>query len=78
MIMYSIVGEDSGIGAWTRIEGLPSATAALLEGTDARFRRLGITVFGKGVIAGPEIIVRNCVVMPHKAIKSSVFNEIIL
>jgi len=77
-IMYAIVGEDSGVGAWTRIEGLPSATAALLEGRDARFRRLGITVFGKGVVAEAEIIIRNCVVLPHKAIKNSVFNEIIL
>jgi len=77
-LMYTIIGEDSAIGSWTRIEGLPSATAALLEGRDARFRRLGITVFGKGVTAGPEIIIRNCIVMPHKSLKNSVFNEIIL
>jgi mannose-1-phosphate guanylyltransferase len=77
-VMYSIIGEDSGIGAWSRIEGLPTATAAVEEGKDTRFRRLGITVFGKGVTAGPEIIIRNCIILPHKSLKSSVSHEIIL
>jgi len=77
-VMYTIIGQECSIGAWSRIEGLPNATAATLEGQDARFRRLGITVMGKSVVAGPEIIIWNCIILPHKALKSSVFNEIIL
>eukprot|EP01125_Pyxidicula_operculata_P001502 TRINITY_DN11367_c0_g1_i1.p1 TRINITY_DN11367_c0_g1~~TRINITY_DN11367_c0_g1_i1.p1 ORF type:complete len:409 (+),score=87.15 TRINITY_DN11367_c0_g1_i1:71-1297(+) len=77
-VLYSIVSDDSIVGQWTRLEGIRNATAATVEGHDSRFRRLGITVFGKGVSANSEIIVRNCVVMPHKGLTRSVFDEIIL
>lgn len=77
-VLYSIIAEDCTVGQWTRLEGIPSATAATLDGSDTRFRRHGITMFGKGVSANSEIIVRNCIVMPHKGISKSVFNEILL
>jgi len=77
-VLYSIIAEECTVGQWTRLEGIPSATAATLDGSDTRFRRQGITMFGKGVTANAEIIVRNCIVMPHKGISRSVINEILL
>jgi hypothetical protein len=41
-------------------------------------KRQGITIFGKGASAGREITVRNCIVMPHKSLDHSQFNEILL
>jgi len=75
-VIYSIIAEECTVGQWTRVEGLPPA-GSTTEGSD-RFRRQGITMFGKGVTAGSEIIVRNCIVMPHKGISRSVVNEILL
>uniref|UniRef100_A0A6B2L5H0 Uncharacterized protein n=1 Tax=Arcella intermedia TaxID=1963864 RepID=A0A6B2L5H0_9EUKA len=77
-VMYAIIGNDSIVGIWSRVEGLPNATDAIVEGRDTRFRRLGITVIGNGVTVHPEIIIRNCIVMPHKPIKATVVDEIIL
>jgi mannose-1-phosphate guanylyltransferase len=77
-LLYSIVSNGCEVGQWTRLEGIPEAVAATIGGHDSRYARMGITIFGDGVTANPEIIVRNCVVMSHKSLSSSVFNEIIL
>jgi len=78
-LLYSIVSNECVVGQWTRLEGIPEAIAATTTGgQDSRYSRMGITIFGDGVTANPEIIVRNCVVMSHKSLSASVFNEIIL
>jgi len=77
-VLYAILSEDSGVGQWTRVEGIENAIADLSGGIDSRYQRFGICVFGADVKANPEIIIRNCIVMPHKQIKESVVNEIIL
>jgi len=69
---------DCFVGQWTRLEGIPEAVAATIGGHDARHKRMGITIFGDGVTANPEIVVRNCIVMSHKNISSSTSNEILL
>src|SRR5688572_7946786 len=37
---------DCIVGQWTRLEGIPEATAALIGGHDARYTRMGITILG--------------------------------
>jgi len=73
-ILYSIIGWESVVGMWTRIEGIPNYTPFLYN----QDKRQGITIFGKGAVANREITVRNCIVMPHKALDHSHFNEILL
>ena len=71
----SIIGWNSVVGQWTRIEGKsPSSTDDL----HAEPSSGGITMFGNNVNAAPEIIIRECVVLPHKSVSSSVHNEVIL
>eukprot|EP01121_Diplochlamys_sp_Union-15-3_P020086 TRINITY_DN7725_c0_g1_i1.p1 TRINITY_DN7725_c0_g1~~TRINITY_DN7725_c0_g1_i1.p1 ORF type:complete len:425 (-),score=46.52 TRINITY_DN7725_c0_g1_i1:47-1273(-) len=72
-ISNSIICSDSVIGQWCRVEG------AVDETTPAHLKnKSGVTIFGEGVIVDPEIIVRNCIVMPHKHLSHNYFNEILL
>jgi len=68
--MYSIIGWDTVIGSWTRIEGIPNQPTAKRQG--------GITVLGTGVTVDSELSVRGCVVLDHKGISSSQSNAILL
>jgi len=61
-VINSIIGWHSTIGQWCRIEGS--------EGQ--------ITILGEGVTTKPEIIVRNCVVLPHKELSRNQADQIIL
>lgn len=67
-ILYSILSEDCVVGQWTRVEGLPTPEP----------KRDRICVFGCNVVVDPEIIIRNCIVMPHKRLEQSCFDEILL
>ncbi|KAF2070589.1 hypothetical protein CYY_008094 [Polysphondylium violaceum] len=73
-VIYSILGWSSEVGLWTRVEGIPNYTPFLYS----QEKRKGITIFGSGAQANGEIIVRNCIVMPHKQLDRSYSNEIIL
>lgn len=61
-VVNSVVGWNSVIGQWCRIEG-----------TDGK-----ITILGDGVKTKPEIIVRNSVVLPHKELSGNHNEEILL
>jgi mannose-1-phosphate guanylyltransferase len=61
-ILHSIVGWNSTIGQWAR-----------LDQSEQR-----ITILGNDVKVPPEILVRGCIVLPHKEIKNSVANTILL
>jgi mannose-1-phosphate guanylyltransferase len=74
-VLWSIVGPQCIVGLWSRIEGLPTATAP--TGPNMK-QTLNITVLGSGVTVAPEIVVRNCIVMPHKELSAPQFNEILL
>ncbi|EFA85389.1 mannose-1-phosphate guanylyltransferase [Heterostelium album PN500] len=73
-ILYSIIGWRSEIGFWARIEGVPNYTPFLYS----QDKRKGITIIGAGAQANGEIIVSNCIVMPHKQLDRNYCNEIIL
>jgi len=70
-IMYSIIGWNSIIGSWCRIEGTANeeATSKGLE---------SICILGVGVTVEPEIHIRNCVVLPYKNLSENHDNETIL
>jgi mannose-1-phosphate guanylyltransferase len=68
-ILYSILGDECVVGQWSRLEGLASSTDA---------KRDPICVLGRAITVSPEIIIRNCIVMPHKNLEQSCFDEILL
>jgi len=77
-ILYSIISERSSVGPWTRLEGIPHNEDLRFALSDERYERFGITVLGSDVDVGPELIVRNCIVMPNKEMTRNYFNEIVL
>jgi mannose-1-phosphate guanylyltransferase len=73
-VLYTILAWDSVVGSWARIEGIPNQTPHLYVGE----KRQGVTIIGRESVAEREITVRNCIVMPHKVLERSVYNEILL
>ncbi|XP_070570338.1 mannose-1-phosphate guanylyltransferase regulatory subunit alpha-A-like isoform X1 [Ptychodera flava] len=86
-ILHSIVGWNSTVGMWSRVEGTPcdpnpNAQFSKIEG-DTLFKNDGrlnpsITILGCNVSVPPEIIILNSIVLPHKDINFSVKNQILL
>jgi len=77
LISNSIIGWESAIGAWCRIEGAPDASnteAITLNGV----KMPSITVLGGSVHVADEKVIRNCIVLPHKDLHKSYQNEILL
>jgi len=77
-ILYAIIGWNSKVGCWSRVEGtLPAAhnsTAVTKNGLKIQ----SVAILGKEVVVKDEIIIRNCVVLPHKELKQSCENEIVM
>ncbi|KAF9438591.1 Proteasome subunit alpha type-2 [Entomortierella beljakovae] len=77
-ILFSIIGWNSKVGCWSRVEGtLPAAhnsTAVTKNGLKIQ----SITILGKEVSVKDETIIRNCIVLPHKELKQSCQNEIVM
>jgi mannose-1-phosphate guanylyltransferase len=67
VVMHSIVGWKSTIGRWARVQGGGDYNA-----------KLGITILGEDVAVEDEVVVVNCIVLPHKTLNISVQEEIIL
>ena len=69
-VLYSIVGWNSRIGAWARVEGTPTpstshTTSIVKNGVKVQ----SITILGKECGVGDEIRVQNCVCLPYKELK---------
>mmetsp|Transcript_3696 Transcript_3696/g.9634 ORF Transcript_3696/g.9634 Transcript_3696/m.9634 type:complete len:415 (+) Transcript_3696:92-1336(+) len=62
MIKNAIVGWGSNVGYWTRLQGTEEKP----------------TILGADVTADSEIVVSSCVVLPHKGLKVSLSDEIVL
>lgn len=62
-VLNSIVCWSSVIGYWCRIEG--------------NKENGNVTLLGVGVIVENEKSIRNCIVLPHKILDKSHFNEIL-
>ncbi|XP_067932395.1 mannose-1-phosphate guanyltransferase alpha-A-like [Watersipora subatra] len=86
-ILHSIIGRDSTVGAYTRVEGTPND-----PNPDKPFSKMevkglfnsngqlnpSITIIGSRVQVPSEIVVLNTIVLPHKDISGSEMNKIIL
>lgn len=87
LILHSIVGKGSTIGAWARVEGTPSdpdpnKPFAKMENpplfnTEGKLNP-SITILGYSVTVSSEMILLNSIVLPHKELTRSYKNEIIL
>ncbi|KAJ8352410.1 hypothetical protein SKAU_G00238860 [Synaphobranchus kaupii] len=85
-VLNSIVGWDSIIGKWARVEGTPSDPnpndpyAKIDSETLFREGKLtpSITILGCNVNIPSEVIILNSIVLPHKDLNRSFKNQIIL
>lgn len=87
LVLYSIVGQGSQVGEWTRVEGTPcdpnpNKPFAKMENPplfncDGRLNP-SITILGCSVKVPSEVILLNSIVLPYKELTRSFKNEIIL
>jgi NDP-sugar pyrophosphorylase family protein len=69
-ILYAIIGWNSRVGAWARVEGTPTpvnshTTSIVKNGVKVQ----SITILGKECGVGDEVRVQNCVCLPFKELK---------
>ena len=69
-VLYSIIGWNSRVGAWARVEGTPTpvgshTTTIVKSGVKVQ----SITILGKDCGVGDEVRVQNCVCLPNKELK---------
>ncbi|CEG46547.1 mannose-1-phosphate guanylyltransferase [Plasmopara halstedii] len=77
-VLFSIIGWNSIIGQWARVEGQPpNASQIQVHSAETALVR-DVTIFGVSVVANPEVIIRNCIVLPHKTLAQSYHDEILL
>ncbi|GAA5812226.1 hypothetical protein MFLAVUS_005676 [Mucor flavus] len=76
-IIHSVIGWNSKIGAWARVEG-----TAVNDHNEEMMKNgvkvQSITILGKEVSVLDETIIRNCIVLPHKELKSSYHSQILM
>lgn len=76
-ILHSVIGWNSKIGAWARVEG-----TAVSDHNEEMMKNgvkvQSITILGKEVSVLDETIIRNCIVLPHKELKSSYHSQILM
>ena len=78
-VLYSIIGWNSRVGAWARVEGTPTpmtshSTSIIKNGVKVQ----SITILGKECGVGDEVRVQNCICLPYKELKRDVANEVIM
>ncbi|CAK7269198.1 hypothetical protein SEPCBS57363_003479 [Sporothrix epigloea] len=78
-VLYSIIGWNSRVGSWSRVEGSPTpvanhSTTIVKNGVKVQ----SITILGKECGVGDEVRVQNCICLPFKELKRDVANEVIM
>lgn len=78
-VLHSIIGWNSRVGAWARVEGTPTpitshSTNIVKNGVKVQ----SITILGKECGVGDEVRVQNCICLPYKELKRDVANEVIM
>lgn len=78
-ILNAIIGWNSRIGAWARVEGTATpvnshTTSIVKNGVTVQ----SITILGKECGVGDEVRVQNCICLPYKELKRDVCNEVIM
>lgn len=75
-VMYSIVGWNSTVGAWARVEGTPMPVTSHETGVVKNGVKVqSITILGKECGVGDEVRVQNCVCLPYKELKRVSFRN---
>lgn len=69
-VLYAIIGWNSRVGAWARVEGTPTpvrehSTSVVKNGVKVQ----SITILGKECGVADEVRVQNCVCLPFKELK---------
>ncbi|KAL7752659.1 hypothetical protein RI367_001661 [Sorochytrium milnesiophthora] len=77
-VLHSVIGWSSKIGSWTRIEGTPGEGAQSGKLMVGGQKNPAATVLGQEVSVRDELIIRNCIVLPHKDLSSSYQNDILM
>jgi len=87
LVLYSVIGWNSSVGSWSRVEGTPedpnpNKPFAKIE-NNPLFNISGqlnpsITILGSNVVVPSEIMLLNSIVLPHKELGGSYKNQIIL
>jgi mannose-1-phosphate guanylyltransferase len=78
-VLYSIVGWQSKVGAWSRVEGTPVAvtehsTTVVKNGVKVQ----SVSILSRECKVNDEVRVWNCVCLPYKELKRDVSNEVIM
>jgi mannose-1-phosphate guanylyltransferase len=78
-VLYAIIGWNSRVGAWARVEGTPTpvsshTTSIIKNGVKVQ----AIPLLGKECGVGDEVRVQNCICLPYKELKRDVSNEVIM
>jgi len=87
LVLYSVIGWNSTVGSWSRVEGTPddpnpNKPFAKME-NNPLFNVSGqlnpsITILGSNVVVPSEVMLLNSIVLPHKELGGSYKNQIIL
>ncbi|ORY48244.1 nucleotide-diphospho-sugar transferase [Rhizoclosmatium globosum] len=76
-VLNAIVGWDSRVGSWSRIEGAPGESLQL-NATYKGMKVPSACILGNNVSVADEVAIRNCIVLPHKELKTSFHNEVLM
>jgi mannose-1-phosphate guanylyltransferase len=77
-VLFSIIGWNSIVGQWARVEGQPPNGSPMRDSSGETLLVRDVTIFGVSVVTNPELIIRNCIVLPHKTLTKSYHDEILL
>ncbi|KAG0133853.1 nucleotide-diphospho-sugar transferase [Tuber indicum] len=78
-VLYSIIGWQSKVGAWARVEGTPmSVTEHSTTVVKNGVRVQSVSILSRDCKVGDEVRVWNCVTLPFKELKRDVSNEVIM
>jgi mannose-1-phosphate guanylyltransferase len=67
VVSNAIIGWQCKVGAWARVQGTAEYSA-----------KLGAAILGEDVTVADEVVIVSCVVLPHKEIKASISNEVVM
>ncbi|KAJ1947908.1 hypothetical protein GGF37_000055 [Kickxella alabastrina] len=78
-VLHAIVGWDSRIGMWGRVEGTRvTSPDDIDEVTHSGVKLNSICILGEDVQVKDEVFIRNSIVLPHKDLAGNKHNEIIM
>ena len=69
-----MVGWNAKVGPWCRVEGSLSNEHKYKKTSASQFE---VCVLGVGVVIEPEVMLRNCLIMPFITVKENNTNRII-